>query len=195
MNQIVGITAVVAAVIASLFLFLYSNSTTQKIAIGDQGVNETFPTKILGTVKVPWSSNGTFGGTIINGTYDGIDKTEGIVKLNNQSYFMTTLDGNLKSVIFNEPNGTAVEFANVTFTFARPPNLPLPTNPILPVIVQFQDGANETLYVQIQKDFPQTVLSSHANPRAAITITQGNQLMMTNPEDNQGRVKLLVSTN
>jgi hypothetical protein len=208
MNRTVAITATIG-VIASLFLlYVYANSSTQRTTIGSQSLNEPFPSKIIRTVRAsPWTgdeakegklvavgSQGSPNGSIVNGTYDGMNNTEGTVNLNDQSYFMTTLDGNLKSIVFNEPSGTAIEFANVTFTFARPPNIPLPSNPIIPVIVQFQDGTSETLNVQIQKDYPQTVLSGHANPRAGITITQGNHLM-AGLADNQGNVKLLVSAN
>jgi hypothetical protein len=121
------------------------------------------------------------GSLLINETYHGIDSMQGKVVLknnnSNQTFYMTTLDGNLKSAFFNEPDGTAVKFAGMTFTFPRPPNIPLPSNPWMPVVVLFQDGTSETLFVQVQRDHPITILSSHNSPRAGITITQGSQLM------------------
>lgn len=104
---------------------------------------------------------------------------------------MTTLDGNLKSIVYSQ-NDTAIEFANVTFIFPSAGGIPETTHPMFAAIVQFQDGKNETLYVQTEKDHPLTVLSMHYNPKAAITVTQADWLKLKN-EDNQGKVKLLVS--
>ncbi|AIF82755.1 hypothetical protein NTE_00675 [Candidatus Nitrososphaera evergladensis SR1] len=133
------------------------------------------------------------GSLVINESYSGLDSEQGMAVLdNNQSFYMTTLDGNLKSAFFSEPDGTAVKFAGVTFTFARPLNIPLPSNPMMPVVVQFQDGTSETLFVQVQRDHPMTVLASHGGTIAGITITQGNPLMAGLAGD-QGKVKLLVS--
>lgn len=215
MNRTITITAAaaIAAVSASLFLlFVYGNATSSNSSnqkIESTSSQQPFPAKIIKPVaiKSPYIGHEAkpgevvvipnpsgFNGFTINDTYDGINQTQGIIRLNNQSYFMTTLDGNLKSIIFNKPNGTAVEFANVTFTFPSPAGIPLTTNPKFAVIVQYQNGTNETLYVQAPKDHPLTVLSSHNNPKAAITVTQANWLTLKEEDNNQGKVKLLVST-
>ena len=196
----------VAASIVLVFTLANANSGGKGL-IGSKNYisSSSFPQVVNTDVRTnPWKGfqvkNGksagpgqTNNGEVINGNYSGISATQGTVILNNQTFFMTTLDGNLKSILFDKPDGTAVTFANVTFIFARPPNIPLPTNPVIPIVVQFQDGTIETLAVQVQQDRPMTVLSSHTNPRAGIMVTQGGHLM-TDLTGNQGKVKLLVST-
>lgn len=213
----IAIVAVAASLVLLLSAFSYADNgmTTMKDRANSQNngtSSSSFPTVERTDVKVnPWAGHqvksgesagpGTVseppGSLIFNESYPGLETTQATVILNNnnsnQSFYMTTLDGNLKSVAFNEPDGTAVKFAGVTFTFARPPNIPLPSNPMMPVVVQFQDGTSETLFVQVQRDHPMTVLTSHGGPRAGITITQGNPLM-AGLTDSQGKVKLLVST-
>jgi uncharacterized membrane protein len=211
---VVVLVAALSAALLSRLTYADTNSTTKSSKIIDSQ-NKTittassFPTLELTAVKVnPWQGhevkNGEsagpdtvqepLGSSIINESYNGINSTQGTVTLNNKAFYMTTLQGNLKSIVFSEPDGTAARFAGVTFTFARPPNIPLPSNPAIPVVVQFKDGTSETLLVQVQKDHPMTVLTSHNNPKVGVTITQGNQLMMTGLRDIQGKVKLLVST-
>lgn len=200
--------ALVAVVGVSLFLFFaVMNATGSGSKKVESNSNQTFPMKIIKpvtvanpyvghevkpgeVVNIPEQSG--FNGLTVNDTYDGMNQTQGIVRIDNQSYFMTTLDGNLKSIVFNQPNGTAVEFANVTFSFPSPSGIPMTTNPKFAVIVQFQDGTNETLYIQAQRDHPLTVFSSHSSPKAAITVTQAEWLMLKD-EDNLGKIKLLVS--
>jgi hypothetical protein len=214
----IAVVAVVASLVLLLSAFSYADNgmitTMKKDKVDSQNgktSSSSFPTMERTGVKVnPWTlhevkdgeSAGPSavaeppGSSIINETYNGVNSAQGTVVLdkNNQSFYMITLDGNLKSIVFNEPEGTAVKFAGVTFTFTRPPSVPLPSNPQIPVVVQFQDGASETLFVQVQHDHPMTVLSSsHSGLRAGITITQGNQLM-AGLMDSQGKVKLLVST-
>lgn len=198
---IIGAIAVSASVVL-LFSIIHANNVAKERTNSEE--TPSFPVAEFTDVKAnPWEAREVQEGesagqepaserSVINESYDGIDSKEGVVVINDQSYFMTTLGGNLKSIVFNEPDGTAVRFAEVTFTFARPPNIPLPTNPEIPVSVQFADGTNEVLYVQVQPDRPMTVLSTHDGPRAGVTVTQGDHLMTGLAED-QGKVKILVS--
>lgn len=216
-KKVIATIVIPAAVVASLSLFvalLFSNNmislnpdkTTTTTTHTDNGMPLA---KIVKTAKVDgWTVNEVgpdgglvipppkeeFKGTIVNGSYEGIDRDNGTAKINTKNYFLTTLHGNLKSIVFNKPNGTAIEFAGVTFTFPHPPNIPLPSDPVIPVIIQFSDGANETLYVQVPKDQPVTLLTEHKDPRAGITVMQGADLMtIREADDNQAQVKLLVS--
>jgi hypothetical protein len=209
----VAVIAVSASTILLLSVLTYADNKMSKNKIDSQNKtlssSPSFPTIELTTVKVNlWKGheveNGEIAGpdtiqqqqlpgsSIVNESYNGLNSTQGLVMLNNQTFYMTTLDGNLKSIVFRKPDDTAVKFAAVTFTFARPPNIPLPTNPMIPVAVQFKDGTSENLMIQVQRDHPMTILTSHNSPRAGITITQGSNLM-TGLADNQGKVKLLVS--
>jgi hypothetical protein len=200
-------TAAAAVGISLFLLFSYLNPSSNGYQMNANSIQH-FPNVIKKSVNVqspytghkvspgnviPISNQLGFNGMTINYTYSGINDTQGIIRLNNQTYYMTTLDGNLKSTAYNQ-NDTAIEFANVTFIFPSAAGIPGTTHPMFAVIVQFQDGKDETWYVQTQKDHPLTVLSMHNNPKAAITVTQADWLMLKN-EDNQGKVKLLVSIN
>ena len=128
--------------------------------------------------------------------YNGIDK-DGIVTINNQTYYQTTLDYD----IYNLPKIRPIQFHNVTFSFPEG-TLITPGGAFVTLDVKFQDGNEEiyggtktnpdgsgmgggisvpTMYGPHMATNSTTVLGNHTLPQAGITIYND-------------KIKLLVST-
>ncbi|MDC8451397.1 MAG: hypothetical protein LV477_00655 [Candidatus Nitrosotalea sp.] len=135
--------------------------------------------------------------TLYDYSYDGIDKDNGTVSINDQTYYQTTLSYSA----YNLPKRTSVSFQNVTFAFPQG-SLSTPGGGFLMLDMTFPDGseeiyggkalvqngsATEISGIQIPTQYGPhlavnsvTVLSSHTIPQAGITICHDN-------------IKLLVS--
>ncbi|MDE1766845.1 MAG: hypothetical protein KGI27_11330 [Thaumarchaeota archaeon] len=146
------------------------------------------------------------------GPYQGLDNNNGTAQIANQTYYLMTVSGAPSDQ--TRPNDTTIAFHGVSFTFpgcGKCLAVPMPFNPLQPVIVKFSDNTTETLAVrdnmwstigmqaytheyfpngtrgttwkQIQhRDQIVTTLTSHTGPQAGITVTHDS-------------VKLLVSEN
>src|SRR5574340_1693435 len=125
--------------------------------------------------------------TLYDYSYDGIDKDNGTVSINNQTYYQTTLSYSA----YNLPKRTSISFQNVTFAFPQG-SLITPGGGFLMLDMKFPDGSEEiyggkTLVqngsateisgIQIPTQYGPhlaaksvTVLSNHMMPQAGITI-------------------------
>lgn len=136
--------------------------------------------------------------TLYDYFYDGIDKDNTTVSINNQTYYQVTLD----YADFDLKKGTSIQFQNVTFAFPQGV-MTTPGGAFIMLDMKFQDGPQETYGenkinpdgsgaiggIQIPTQYGPssaknsiTVLSNHLNPQAGLTIYHD-------------KIKLLVSTN
>ncbi|MEO9363674.1 MAG: hypothetical protein ABI348_07220 [Nitrososphaera sp.] len=131
---------------------------------------------------------------VLHGSYDGIDKDNGMVTINNQRYYLTTLNETAGEI----KRGESIDFHNVTFSFPDGVFL-TPGGIILMPDIKFQDGSEEVYgksttfeggggYMSgigmpssphASKE-PIIVFTNHVHPQAALTLYNEN-------------VKLLVS--
>jgi plastocyanin len=142
------------------------------------------------------SSNLNPGVTLYDYSYDGIDK-DGLVSINNQTFYQTTLDNDIYKL-----KGMSMQFHNVTFSFPEG-TLITPGGAFVNLDVKFQDDFEEiyggTMSSPVGSEMlggiptptqygPHlavnsiTVLGNHTMPQAGLTI-------------DQDKVKLLVSAN
>jgi len=119
-------------------------------------------------------------------SYDGIDKDNGMVSINGQTYYQMTL----QNTVYDLKKGTSVSFQNVTFAFPQGVMI-TPGADLLMVNVTFPEGFQEiygehkvnqdgsTNYGGILVPTPYgphyavnsvTVLGNHLKPQAGITI-------------------------
>ncbi|MGI0088668.1 MAG: hypothetical protein ACREBI_12030 [Nitrosotalea sp.] len=83
------------------------------------------------------------------GPYQGLDNENGTAQIDNQTYYITTLQGAPSDQ--TRPNDTTIEFHGVSFTFpgcGKCLTAPMPFNPLQSVKVQFPDNTTETLAVR-----------------------------------------------
>ncbi|MDE1839193.1 MAG: hypothetical protein KGH87_04650 [Thaumarchaeota archaeon] len=119
-------------------------------------------------------------------SYDGIDKDDGLVSVNNQTFYQTTLDNDIYKL-----KGMSMQFHNVTFSFPEG-TLITPGGAFVNLDVKFKDGLEEiyggTALVQngtvtkisgisIPAQYGPhvatnsiTILGNHTMPQAGITI-------------------------
>lgn len=130
---------------------------------------------------------------VLHGSYDGIDKDNGMVTINNQRYYLTTLNETVGEI----KRGESIDFHNVTFSFPDGVFL-TPGGIILIPDIKFQDGSEEVYgksetfagggymsgigisSIPGASKEPVTVFTDHVHPQAALTLYNGS-------------VKLLVS--
>lgn len=110
--------------------------------------------------------------TIFYNSYSGIENDTGIVAINGQTYFMTTL-GKIDDFYGSDKNST--QFQGVTFTFPHQPhqeNLPpVPGGPVVIVDLQFPDGTSEKFSTRTTDEHNVvTTLTVHDKPRAGLTL-------------------------
>ncbi|HVX02035.1 MAG TPA: hypothetical protein VHA09_02675 [Nitrososphaera sp.] len=131
---------------------------------------------------------------VLHGSYDGIDKDNGMVTINNQRYYLTTLNETVGEI----KRGESIDFHNVTFSFPDGVFL-TPGGIILIPDIKFQDGSEEvygksTIFSggggytsgigmpsspHASKE-PITVFTNHVHPQAALTLYNGNvKLLVT----------------
>jgi hypothetical protein len=143
----------------------------------------------------------------LQSTYDGINKETGIVTINNQTYYQTTINYTADTL-----EGASVQFHNVTFSF---PNriLVSPGGVTLIPDIKFQDGSEEIYGKNVRNpdgsgsgsgigisSFPNspntiTVLSNHLNPQAGLTMYIDKiKLLVSTDNQASSALKLYMST-
>ena len=150
--------------------------------------------------------------TLYDYSYDGIDKDNTTVSINNQTYYQTTLD----YADHDLKKGASIQFQNVTFTFPKGV-MTTPGGAFIMLDMKFQDNLHETYgeskinqdgswamgRIQIPTQYGPssaknsiTVLSNHLTPQAGLTI-YNDKIKLLVSTDNQASsvLKLSLATN
>jgi hypothetical protein len=134
----------------------------------------------------------------IIGSYDGLDNNTGIVKIQNQTFFMTTFNGTLRP----STGYQKVQFHGIDFTLFPIGALSLESSgKEFYSDIGFQDGQHEQLWLEPpiyanMQNLTITRLSHHMQPQAGI-VSYNEKIKLLVSTDNQilSALKLFLSTN
>jgi hypothetical protein len=148
--------------------------------------------------------------TLYDYSYDGIDKDNATVSINNQTYYQTTLSYSVYNL-----KGVSIQFQNVTFAFPQGTVI-TPGGGFIMLDVKFHDGSQEiygenkinldgsgtiggipvpTQYGPSSAKNSITVLSNHLNPQAGLTIYNDKiKLLVSTDNQASSALKLYMST-